>query len=46
MGQNREKIEDDAEAFFQKLMGSGDQCPEWFNEEDYGQLRLIRDQWI
>ena len=22
------------------------ECPEWFNEEDYGQLKLIRDQWI
>jgi hypothetical protein len=46
MGQSREKIEDDAEAFFQKLMGSGDQCPEWFNEMDWAQLKLIRDQWI
>jgi hypothetical protein len=46
MGQDREQIEDDAEAFFQKLMGSGDQCPEWFNEADFSQLKLIRDQWI
>ena len=20
--------------------------PEWFNEEDFSQLKLIRDQWI
>jgi len=29
---------------FQKLVPS--ECPDWFNEEDYAQLRLIRDQWI
>ena len=46
MGQEREQIEDEAEAFFGKLMGSGDQCPEWLNETDYLQLKLIRDQWI
>lgn len=46
MGQSREKIEDDAEIFFQRLMGVGDQCPEWFNETDWAQLKLIRDQWI
>jgi hypothetical protein len=46
MGQNREQIEDDAEQFFLKLMGRGDQCPDWFNETDWSQLKLIRDQWI
>jgi hypothetical protein len=46
MGQDREQLEDEAEEFFQRLMGSGDQCPDWFNESDYAQLKLIRDQWI
>jgi uncharacterized short protein YbdD (DUF466 family) len=46
MGQEREKIEDEAELFFAKLVGRGDQCPEWFNESDWQQLRIIRDQWI
>jgi hypothetical protein len=46
MGQDREQIEDEAEEFFQGLLGSGDQCPDWFNETDYAQLKLIRDQWI
>jgi hypothetical protein len=46
MGQSREKIEDDAESFFGRLMGSNDQSPEWFNETDWSQLKLIRDQWI
>ena len=46
MGQNRDKIEDDAEVFFGTLMGSGDTQPEYFNETDWSQLKLIRDQWI
>ena len=46
MGQERDKIEDDAEAFFGRIMGSGDQCPDWFNETDWAQLKLIHDQWI
>jgi hypothetical protein len=46
MGQDREKIDDEAETFFGKLLGSADSCPEWFNEPDWAQLKLIRDQWI
>lgn len=45
MGQVREKIEDDAELFFANLIPS-DGCPEWFNEDDYETLKLIRNQWI
>jgi hypothetical protein len=44
MGQTREKIENEAEEFFAKLVPS--ECPDWLNEEDYSQLKLIRDQWI
>jgi len=46
MGQDREKIEDEAENFFIKIMGKGDTRPEWFNEADWAQLKLLRDQWI
>ncbi len=48
MGQDREKIEDEAEDFFRGLLGSitAVHCPEWFNEADWKQLLLIRDQWI
>jgi hypothetical protein len=46
MGQNRDKIEDDAEVFFSKLMGAGETSPDYFNETDWAQLKLIRDQWI
>ena len=46
MGQEREKIEEDAEAFFVRFIPPGDECPEWFNAEDFAQLKLLRDQWI
>lgn len=46
MGQTREKLEDEAEVFFGRLMGGNDQCPAWFNETDWQQVKLIRDQWI
>ena len=45
MGQEREKLEDEAEEFFARLMPQ-DHCPDWFNEQDWQQLKLIRDQWI
>jgi hypothetical protein len=45
MGQDRLKIEERAETFFGRLISS-DQCPDWFHEEDWQQLKLIRDQWI
>jgi hypothetical protein len=46
MGQDRGKIEDDAEVFCGTLMGAGDMPPDYFNETDWSQLKLIRDQWI
>jgi hypothetical protein len=45
MGQLRDKIAEDAEIFFGRLV-SGDQPPPWFNDEDYRQLKMIRDQWM
>jgi hypothetical protein len=46
MGQARESIEDEAEAFFGQLIGTGDPCPDIFNRIDWEQIKLIRDQWI
>lgn len=46
MGQSREQIENEAEEFFLKVLSSGDHCPSHFNEPDWQQLKLIRDQWI
>ena len=45
MGQDRGKIEEDAELFFARLIPAAG-CPEWFNEADYDTLKLIRNQWI
>lgn len=46
LGQDRTLIEDDAEAFFGRILGQGEQCPDHFAEGDWSQLKLIRDQWI
>jgi hypothetical protein len=45
-GATREEIGQDAENFFASLTGFGDTCPEHFNEEDWAQLKMIRNQWI
>lgn len=45
MGRDRSEIEERAEVFFKRLVPS-DECPDWFHESDYAQLKLIRDQWI
>ena len=46
LGQDRTLIEDDAELFFGRVLGQGEQRPEYFAEGDWSQLKLIRDQWI
>lgn len=46
MGASRERIEDEAEQFFRRLMGLYDECPDHFMQEDWDQLKLIRNQWI
>jgi hypothetical protein len=45
MGQRRGVIEDEAEQYFSKFI-TGDQCPEYFNEEAYEQLKMLRNAWI
>jgi hypothetical protein len=46
MGQNRDKIEDEAEVFFGRLIGNGMDCPEFLTEDDFHMVKMIRDQWI
>jgi hypothetical protein len=46
LGQQRSKIEEDAETFFARFIPPGDECPEWFNADDFAQLKMLRDQWI
>ena len=38
-------FEEDAEQMFTRLMPT-EECPEWFNESDWLQMKLIRDQWL
>jgi hypothetical protein len=44
MGQLREKITGEAEDFLESIMGEGGRPPH-FNQEDWEQLKLIRNQW-
>jgi hypothetical protein len=46
LGATREAVEADAEVFFGQLLGAGDNRPDWMSEDDWAQLKLIRDQWI
>ena len=45
-GEQRRAIMEDAVEFFANLMGVDDTCPSHFKEEDWLQLRIIRNQWI
>lgn len=45
-GSTREELTQDAENFFATLTGFGDECPEHFNEDDWVQLKMIRNQWV
>lgn len=45
-GETEDAVAGDAERFFNALMGLGNDKPPHFNEADWTQLRLIRDQWI
>ncbi len=46
MGQTREQIGDDAEVFFEPLLGHATTCPVYYTEEDWQTLKMIRDQWV
>lgn len=45
-GRGRDLIEDEAERFFLDLTTLSDAKPHHFNEEDWVQLKLIREQWV
>lgn len=45
-GEPREAIAEEAGAFFFQLMGNCHDRPPYFTEEDWRQLRLLRDQWV
>ena len=45
-GVPRPQIMAQAEIFFRKILGERDEKPEYLNQEDYEQLRILRNQWI
>jgi hypothetical protein len=45
-GVSRKHIEDEADVFFAKLLGHSNERPEYINEDDWLQLKMVRDQWI
>ena len=45
-GEPHEAVAVDAERFFASLLPFGNDKPDHFNEADWAQLRLIRDQWV
>ena len=45
-GADREAVAAEAERFFAELMPFGLEKPAHFNEADWAQLTLIRDQWV
>ena len=46
LGIPRDLIEDEAERFFQRIVGFGDTCPFYLHQEDWEQLKLLRNQWV
>ena len=48
LSEDHSTIEEDAEVFFGDLLGTGagEAGPDYFNEVDWAQLKMIRDQWI
>ena len=45
-GSTRDEIMLDAQRFFGELVGFGEERPDHFNEMDWMQLKIIRNQWI
>jgi hypothetical protein len=45
IGRPRPAIVAEAQAFFAALMGDEKHRPDWFTEQDWTQLKLLRSQW-
>ena len=46
MGQVDDDLADDAETFFDPIVPPGDKRPDWYHEDDWRQLKMVRDQWV
>jgi hypothetical protein len=45
-GVPQSQIAAQAELFFDKLLGLREERPDYLNEEDYQQLKILRSQWL
>jgi len=45
-GVPRSAVTSKGQVFFAELMGLESRRPDWFSEEDWDQLKIIRSQWI
>ena len=46
MGQTRDELADDAEAFFDPIVPPGEKKPVIYSDEDWSQLRMLRNEWV
>ena len=46
LGSTRERIAADAKVFFNTIMGDPEHCPDYFIDEDWEQLKILRNQWV
>ena len=46
LGQDSEDIRAEARMFFRRIMGDMDGKPAMFSEDDWHQLKMMRDQWV
>jgi hypothetical protein len=45
-GVPRPQIMAQAEIFFRKILGDGEKKPDYLNQDDFEQLKILRNQWI
>jgi len=45
LGEDRESIGDDADAFFGAMIPEPGKCPAWFSDEDYRSLMVLWGHW-
>ena len=46
LGAPRQTLQAEASTFFRRLLGDRDERPEYLNQEDWEQLRILRNQWV
>ncbi|MDB5332820.1 MAG: hypothetical protein JWP03_3971 [Phycisphaerales bacterium] len=46
LGQSADDLRGEARMFFRRIMGDGEVKPVTFSEDDWHQLKLMRNQWV